>query len=69
MITTRKVATGTFDVLRNGQDTGYQIVNGNLGKTGHDPNVYGIVTPTGGIRWIGTLAACKKLLAVKLSQA
>jgi hypothetical protein len=64
MLTTRKLMTGEFAVDWNGIDTGYRILNGSRGLLGRDtPNMYGFVKPDGTHKWIGTLAACKKLLA------
>lgn len=64
MLTTQKVATGEFKVIWNGADTGRRIVNGSAGLSGRDTqNVYGIVVPGNPPKWIGTLAACKKILA------
>jgi hypothetical protein len=63
-LTTTKEATGEFAVLWNDELTGYSIINGSRGLSGRNtPNVYGIVKPDGSHRWIGTLQACKKILA------
>jgi hypothetical protein len=61
VITFEKVVTGNFDVLINGKPSGRTIINGSLGLSGNTQNVYGI-TGTKGVRWIGTLQACKKIM-------
>ena len=71
MMTTRKTGPGTFDVLFNGQPTKYTIFNGDLGTRGRSlgyPNMYGIARGES-ITWVGSLAACKKLLARRLEIA
>jgi hypothetical protein len=71
MLTTKKIETGRFDVLWNGGLTKYSIVNGSLGMSGYGPNHYGIVWLVGDcpkIKWIGSLASCKKALALSLSR-
>lgn len=68
-LTTDQIAIGTFRVLWNGAETGYEIVNGSLGLSGRDTrNVYGIVKPNGSHIWVGSLASCKKLLAHSLAK-
>ena len=67
MLTTNKTSQGNFDVLWNGQPTGWIIVNGSLGVSGRDTrNMYGIAKGDL-IKWVGPLASCKKLLTLKLS--
>ncbi len=40
-ITWKKVQTGIFDALADGEPTAYGVVNGSLGMSGHDtPNFY-----------------------------
>lgn len=69
MITTRKIDTGEFEVLWNGEVTEYRIINGSRGLSGRDTrNVYGIVHPGRAPLWIGSLPACKKLLTLTLSR-
>lgn len=64
----QRVATGIFDVLRNGEKTKHQIVNGSLGLSGKDtPNVYGVTKSNGSVQWVGTLQASKKLVTYWLS--
>jgi hypothetical protein len=64
MITFKRIAPGEFAALRDGEDTAVRIINGSLGLSGRDtPNVYGIVRPERAApAWIGSLAACKKLV-------
>ncbi len=66
MLTTNKIATGQFEVLWNGKKTDWTVFNGSLGLSGRDTqNVYGIANHvTGKRRFIGTLQACKKCLAL-----
>lgn len=67
-ITTRKETTGEFTVLKDGQETGYRIVNGSRGVSGKDSrNMYGIVSPSGRVTWVGALASCKALVARNLA--
>ena len=67
-MTARKVVTGEFDVLWNGEPTPYSIVNGSLGLSGRDTrNHYGIAG-NGKVSWIGSLAKCKKTVAFWLSK-
>jgi len=62
-MTTKRAASGQFDVYLNGFQTEFSIVNGSLGLSGHGVNTYGITnSKTGQVRWIGTLQACKKIL-------
>ena len=69
MMTTSKLSTGQFSVSWNGNDTGYRIVNGSLGYSGQNTqNMYGIVNPQGGHKWIGSLVSCKKVLALTLKR-
>ena len=42
MMTTTKLGSGYFSVLWNGEATEYTIVNGSLGQSGNEPNMYGI---------------------------
>ena len=66
-LTTTRTAPGEFSVYWQGAETKYQIINGSLGLSGRDtPNVYGIVNPVGTVKWVGTLSACKKTLALTL---
>lgn len=60
-ITTKKLATGRFQVFRDGRPTQYEILNGDVGCSGRGRNTYGVQNlETSEIRWIGTLAKCKK---------
>lgn len=62
-ITFNRVATGQFEVLNDGQETGYRIINGSAGLSGRDTqNVYGVVRPTGKVVWIGSLQSAKKCI-------
>ena len=67
VVTFQKITTGEFDVLLNGNKTEYFIVNGSKGLSGYTENVYGI-RKAGGVRWIGTLQACKKILSFTLGK-
>jgi hypothetical protein len=70
MLTTEKIGPGTFLVMWNGVATGWEIVNGSLGQSGRDTaNVYGILKSGSSPRWIGSLAACKKALALTFRNA
>jgi hypothetical protein len=65
MLTTEKEMRGSFLVFWNGKNTKYRIINGSIGVSGRNTaNIYGIVTPSGKYRWIGSLQACKKALAL-----
>ena len=68
MLTTVRVANGEFEVYWNGEKTSFLIFNGSMGLSGKDTtNVYGISnSSTGKTRIIGTLVACKKILALTL---
>lgn len=65
MMTTKKIGTGEFEVLWNGQPTRFSIVNGSRGLSGRDTfNMYGIVTAGKETpKWIGTLHNAKKIVA------
>jgi len=63
MMTTNKIGNGHFEVLWNGAPTEYGIVNGSLGQSGNEPNMYGTVNKlTGKINWHGSIQRCKSLL-------
>ena len=63
MMTTKKIGTGEFEVLWNGNDTGRRIINGSRGVSGRDSrNMYGITTPGKPVTWIGSLQSCKGIL-------
>jgi len=67
MLTTQKIVTGFFEVYWNGEKTEWVIFNGSVGMSGLGGNVYGIRnTKTGLSRRVGTLAQCKKSLALTL---
>jgi hypothetical protein len=69
-ITFKKISAGNFEVLENGQNTGYGIVNGSAGLSGHDTaNMYGITRQHGSVnvKWVGTLQAAKKMVTFWLS--
>jgi len=70
MLTTNKIATGQFEVLWNGEKTDWTIFNGSMGLSGRNTqNVYGITNiKTGQRRFIGTLQACKKCLALAMKK-
>jgi len=54
---------GFFLSFVDGQRAKYEIWNGSRGVSGRGVNTYGIKnTETGAIKWIGSLAACKKLV-------
>lgn len=62
-VTFKKIATGEFDVLHNGVPSGFLIINGSLGLSGRDtPNMYGFAKGSNPPKWVGTLAACKKIM-------
>lgn len=64
-LTTERTDDG-FAVLWNGQATGYSIINGSKGLSGRDTrNMYGIISPSGQVTWIGSLQSAKQLLARK----
>lgn len=67
-VTFQKVATGQFDVYLDGVKTNRGIVNGSLGLSGLDKNMYGIVRGDGSVKWIGTLQSCKKILTFTLTK-
>ena len=63
MMTTTKIAPGYFDVLWNGEPTEFRIVNGSLGQSGKEPNMYGIEDSIRGtIKWHGSIQRCKGML-------
>jgi len=63
MMTTNKIGNGHFEVLWNGVITEYGIVNGSLGQSGNEPNLYGTTNKlTGKINWHGSIQRCKSLL-------
>jgi hypothetical protein len=64
----KRTSPGEFAALRDGEPTGYGIVNGSLGVSGHGQNLYGITKPDGSTRWVGTLQAAKKVLTRTLEQ-
>ena len=67
-VTFKKITTGEFEVLLNGQPTERTIVNGSRGLSGRNTqNVYGICKE-GSTRWIGTLQACKKIMVFTLTK-
>ena len=63
MVTFKKITTGPFDVLANGVQSGYGIINGSAGSSGNGFNMYGITRPAKPVKWIGTLQASKKIVA------
>jgi hypothetical protein len=73
-VTFERVANGIFSVYVNGLKTEWEIINGCLGSSGNGRNLYGISRPDanlpGGcfVRWIGSLAACKKTLKFTLTK-
>jgi hypothetical protein len=64
MITTQKIVTGEFAVLWNGKPTEYRIFNACMGMSGRGGNSYAIKKPDGSHRMVGSLASCKKSLAL-----
>lgn len=63
-LTTKRESPGHFKVFWNGVDTNYEIINDDLGCSGRAANVYGIIgAEIKVVKWIGTLQACKKILA------
>ena len=68
-MTTTKIASGYFDVLWNGQPTEYKIVNGSLGQSGKEPNMYGISNAvTGKTTWQGSIQRCKSMINLTLKK-
>jgi hypothetical protein len=64
-----RVANGQFKVLVNGADSGWEIFNGSMGASGRGNNIYGIhKSGTETYRQIGSLQACKKMLAFTLQK-
>lgn len=69
MMTTNKIDNGHFEVLWNGEATEYTIVNGSLGQSGKEPNVYGTINQlTGKTNWHGSIQRCKALLKFTLAK-
>tara|TARA_R110000868_G_scaffold66256_2_gene197490 strand:+ start:209 stop:427 length:219 start_codon:yes stop_codon:yes gene_type:complete len=69
MMTTKKLASGHFEVFWNDLPTEYSIVNGSLGQSGNEPNFYGITNKiTGKINWQGSIQKCKKLVQFTLEK-
>lgn len=67
MVTFTKESSGQFAAMRDGQLTGWLIVNGSQGLSGRDTrNMYGIVAPSGKVAWIGSLASCKRLIMQRI---
>ena len=66
-VTYIKAATGTFDVIVDGVANGWLIVNGNLGKTGRDANMYGIARPDRAPIWVGSLAETKRFCTARIN--
>ena len=63
MMTTTKLGSGYFSVLWNGEATEYTIVNGSLGQSGNEHNMYGISNAlTGRMNWQGSIQKCKSLV-------
>lgn len=66
-ITTNRVRPGYFNVFKDDQVTDYSIINGSIGASGYGSNHYGIKNNvTGKITWVGSLAKCKKTVALWL---
>lgn len=69
MIEFKKIKPGRFSVINNGQNTKYEIVNGSLGQSGKESNMYGIFNKdTGKISWIGSLQKAKKSITFTLEK-
>lgn len=69
IITTERIHNGQFVVLADEVETQYRILNGSLGLSGNGRNEYGIQNiETGKITWIGSLAKCKKTVALWLNK-
>lgn len=68
-VTTKRVSNGLFDVYLDGNVTRFYIINGDLGCSGLGGNTYGIRDlETDKITWIGSLARCKKTVAIWLTK-
>lgn len=68
-MTTNKITAGHFEVLWNGQATEYTIVNGSLGQSGKEPNMYGIKNAlTGKMNWQGSIQRCKSMINFTLKK-
>jgi hypothetical protein len=69
-----RFANGHFAVFLNGEKTEWQIINGCLGSSGYGRNLYGITRPDETanqgvfVRWVGSLAAAKKVMAYTLTK-
>jgi hypothetical protein len=62
--TSKRVANGEFETFFDGVKTPFTIHNGCIGLSGKGNNLYGISnSETGKINWLGSLQACKKLIA------
>lgn len=69
MITITRESNGYFKALKDGIDTGYRIINGDLGMSGQGRNMYGIYRTDPNVHkthWIGSLAKTKKTLKLWL---
>lgn len=69
-VTFIRTSRGHFDVYKDGVQTNYEIVNGDLGTSGYGPNTYGISCYGNGtckVRWIGSLANTKKAVTYWLT--
>jgi hypothetical protein len=63
-ITVERHGSGFFRAMKDGQKTKFYIINGSLGVSGHGRNMYGIVNEeTEAVKWVGSLASCKKIVA------
>ncbi len=68
-VTFKRVCNGIFETYVDGVKTDWEIVNGSLGLSGNDRNVYGINnTKSGSIKWLGPLRTCKKTLELTLAK-
>ena len=68
-MTTKKIANGYFKVLWDNENTEYVIVNGSLGQSGKEPNMYGISNVlTGKMNWQGSIQKCKKMVELTLKK-
>lgn len=71
---TVRVASGHFNVFWDGAETPFLIINGSRGGGGTGRTMYGFVKrdltgTAGSYTWIGSLQACKNVLASLLKNA
>lgn len=64
MVIIKRVCSGLFEVYKDDIKTTYSIINGCLGSSGNDANMYGIINgETSKTIWIGSLQKCKRTVA------